>query len=76
VPAGLGRDDAAAATAPRAGAPAATVPSDVPHSLQNLAPGLFVAPQLGHPAAIGVPHSLQNLAPASFSVAQFGQITS
>ncbi len=49
--------------------------SAAPHSLQNLAPGLFVAPQLGQPAASVAPHSLQNFAPAAFSEEQFGQIT-
>jgi hypothetical protein len=43
--------------------------------LQNLAPGLFVAPQFGQPAVSGAPQSLQNFAPASFSDAQLGQIT-
>ncbi|HUR16816.1 MAG TPA: hypothetical protein VMZ33_06000 [Candidatus Limnocylindrales bacterium] len=58
-------------------AAAAPVPAlnVVPQSLQNFAPGLFVAPQFGHPVANGVPHSLQNFAPSSFGDAQFGQIT-
>jgi hypothetical protein len=50
-------------------------PRAVPHSLQNFAPGLLVAPQLGQPAFMAAPHSLQNFAPGSFSTAQFGQIT-
>src|SRR3990170_4485340 len=47
----------------------------VPHSLQNLAPGLLIAPQFGQPAARVAPHSLQNLAPGVFSVPQLEQIT-
>jgi hypothetical protein len=50
-------------------------PRGVPHSLQNLAPGLFVAPQFGQPLASGEPHSLQNFEPASFWDEQTGQIT-
>jgi hypothetical protein len=42
--------------------------------LQNLAPGLFVAPQFGQPDASGVPQSLQNFAPGVFSDEQLGQI--
>jgi hypothetical protein len=54
----------------------AVVPDNaVPHSLQNLAPGLLVAPQFGQPALRAVPHSLQNLDPASLSDEQLGQIT-
>src|SRR6516225_8147495 len=41
--------------------------SDVPHSSQNFAPGLFLDPHLGHEASIGAAHSLQNLAPSRFS---------
>src|SRR5690349_2525767 len=47
----------------------------VPHSLQNFAPGLLIAPQLGQPAASVAPHSLQNLAPGMFSEPQLAQIT-
>jgi len=43
--------------------------------LQNLAPGLLVAPHDGQPDARVAPHSLQNFAPSTFSVAQLGQIT-
>src|SRR5208282_1538520 len=43
------------------------------HSLQNLAPGLEVAPQRGHFAAIGEAHSLQNFAPSGFSAEHFRQ---
>ncbi len=53
----------------------AELESAVPHSLQNFAPGLLVAPQFGQPALIAAPHSLQNFAAASLSEAQVGQIT-
>jgi len=33
------------------------------HSLQNLAPGLLLAPHRGHLASIGEAHSLQNFDP-------------
>src|SRR5215469_5824349 len=45
--------------------------SDVPHSSQNLAPGLFLAPHFGHEASMGPAHSLQNLAPSRFSAPHF-----
>ena len=38
-------------------------PSDVPHSSQNFAPGLFLEPHLAHEASVGAAHSLQNFAP-------------
>src|SRR5215470_12247435 len=46
-------------------------PSDVPHSSQNFAPGLFLAPHFGHEASIGAAHSLQNFAPSRFSAPHF-----
>src|SRR6516162_2773584 len=42
-------------------------PSDVPHSSQNFAPGLFLEVHLGHEASSGAAHSLQNFAPSRFS---------
>src|SRR5262245_45805887 len=45
----------------------------VAHSLQNLEPAGFEAPQAGHGAGRGDAHSLQNLAPARFSFPQAGQ---
>ena len=47
--------------------------SDVAHSRQNLAPGLFNVPQLGQPEASGDAHSSQNFAPWMFCVPQLGQ---
>jgi hypothetical protein len=41
--------------------------------LQNLAPGLLLAPHRGHFAAIGEAHSLQNFAPSGFSAEHSGQ---
>src|SRR5262252_2077661 len=46
---------------------AADAPSDVPHSSQNLAPGVFLEPHFGQEASIGAAHSLQNFAPSRFS---------
>jgi hypothetical protein len=43
--------------------------------LQNFAPGLLIAPQLGQPADRALPHSLQNFAPASLGAPQLGQFT-
>src|SRR5687767_5361179 len=59
----------------RAAACGAPTPIGVAHSEQNLAPGGFGAPQLGHAAANGLAHSVQNLAPTRFSVPQLEQIT-
>src|SRR5260370_33875261 len=39
----------------------------VPHSSQNLAPGLLTAAQAGHFTASGAAHSLQNFAPSPLS---------
>jgi hypothetical protein len=50
--------------------------SGAAHSLQNLAPGLLLAPQRGHFATIGEAHSLQNFAPAGFSAEHCGQCIS
>ena len=47
--------------------------SGAAHSLQNLAPGLLLAPHRGHLAAIGEAHSLQNFAPVGFSAEHRGQ---
>ena len=47
--------------------------SAVPHSMQNLAPGGFSAPQFGHRGASSAPHDMQNRARSGFSAAQFGQ---
>jgi hypothetical protein len=71
-----GSDDPAAAQ-PFDSDGAATVGASrrVPHELQNLEPGGFVALQVGHGLARRVPHALQKRAPATFSVAQLGQIT-
>jgi hypothetical protein len=49
--------------------------SVVPHSPQNLTPGVFADPQFGQVTTRRVAHSPQNLRPTSFSVPQFGQIT-
>src|SRR5215469_2838328 len=45
---------------------AAYAPSDVPHSSQNLAPGLFLEPHFGHEASIGAAHSWQTSRPHDF----------
>src|SRR5690349_17556734 len=50
---------------------AADAPSDMPHSSQNFAPGLFLEPHLGHEASSGAAPSLQNFAPSRFSAPQF-----
>src|SRR5215831_14261040 len=50
---------------------AADGPSDVPHSSQNLAPGLFLASHFGHEATMGAAHSLQNFAPSRLSAPHF-----
>jgi hypothetical protein len=47
----------------------------VPHSPQNLRPGVFGDPQLGQLTASLAPHSPQNLRPGSFSALQLEQIT-
>jgi hypothetical protein len=41
--------------------------SAVPHSMQNLAPGGLIVPQLGQPPS-RFPHSRQNLAASGFNV--------
>jgi hypothetical protein len=47
--------------------------SDAAHSSQNLAAGLFAAPQREHFTAKGVAHSLQNFAPSRLSAPHFVQ---
>jgi hypothetical protein len=54
---------------------AATSVKGLPHSPQNLRPGVFGDPQLGQFTASRAPHSPQNLRPGSFSTLQFEQIT-
>ncbi len=46
--------------------------SDVPHSLQNFAPGGFSVSQAGQRDASGVPHALQNFASGAFSCWHWG----
>jgi hypothetical protein len=45
----------------------------VPHSPQNLVPGVFAEPQLGQVSASRAPQFPQNLRPGSFSVLQLEQ---
>src|SRR4051812_42287339 len=52
---------------------AAVAPNAVPHSMQNLAPGGFSAPQLGQAAENPVPHDMQNLALSGLAAPQLGQ---
>src|SRR5262245_4171084 len=47
--------------------------TSVPHSPQNLIPGAFANPQLGHLAFSDAPHSPQNFMPLAFSKPQAGQ---
>lgn len=63
----------AAELAAAAGA-SATV-SALPHSPQNLVPGVFAVPQVGHGAARRCPQFPQNLRPGSFSAEQLVQVT-
>jgi hypothetical protein len=46
----------------------------VPHSPQNLIPGVLGDPQLGQVTVRRVAHSPQNFRPASLGVPQVGQI--
>src|SRR5215510_1463731 len=47
--------------------------SDVPHSLQNFAPGRFSVLQEGQAKGSGVPHASQNFAPSRFAVPRLVQ---
>ena len=56
------------------GRPADSPASGDPHSMQNLAPAGFWAPQLGQAGVSSAPHDMQKRARSGFSAAQFGQL--
>jgi hypothetical protein len=47
---------------------------EVPHAMQNRAPGGAGVPQLGHVRSSAFPHDMQNFAEAGFSVPQWAQV--
>ena len=49
-------------------------PNAVPHSMQNLAPAGFSAPQLGHSGMSSAPQDMQKRADSGFSAEQLGQV--
>ena len=57
-----------------AGAGAESSDIDVPHAMQNFAPGGAGVPQLGQVRSSALPHDMQNFAEAGFSVPQTLQV--
>lgn len=56
------------------GAGAESSEIEVPHAMQNFAPGGAGLPQLGHVRSSAFPHDMQNFAEAGFSVPQWPQV--